>query len=311
MAILVATDFDAAEWAAWEPALAAALPGEQLLRVRGAVPDAAIDVALVANAPAGSLRGLPRLRLVQSLWAGVERLLTDPDLPAGVPLARMVDPAMAEAMAQTALWAVLALQRDFFGYAAQQHARHWQQHPQRRADELKVGVLGLGEMGRACARKLAANGYAVSGWSRRPTVLDGVATASGDAGLTALLGASDIVVNLLPLTDATRGLFGAATLARMPAGASLVNLARGGHVVEADLLDALDRGQLRHAVLDVFQTEPLPLDHAFWRHPQVTVLPHVAAQTDPRSAAGVVARNVRALREGRPIEHLVDREAGY
>jgi glyoxylate/hydroxypyruvate reductase A len=311
MAILVATDFSVAEWAAWWPALQAALPGERLIRDRAEAAAGEIDIALVANAPAGSLDALPGLRLVQSLWAGVERVLADASIPPGVTLARMVDPVMTEAMAQTALWAVLGLHRGFFAYAAQQREQRWQPQPQRRADEVPVAVLGLGEMGRASARKIAANGYRVTGWSRRPTRIEGIATADGEAALRQVLRGCEIVVNLLPLTPATRGLFDAARLAQLPRGASLVNLARGGHVVDADLLAALDRGQLSHAVLDVFQTEPLPAGHQFWTHPGVTVLPHVAAQTDPRSAAAIVARNVHALREGRPLEHLVDRSAGY
>ncbi|MEO6407370.1 MAG: glyoxylate/hydroxypyruvate reductase A [Burkholderiaceae bacterium] len=311
MATWIGANFDAAEWAAWWPALQAALPGERLLRERTAADAAQIDIALVANPPAGSLRGLPGLRLVQSLWAGVDRLLADPDLPREVPIARMVDPAMTEAMAQTALWVALGLQRDFFDYAAQQRDGRWVQHAQRRADEVRVAVLGLGEMGSACARRLATTGFAVTGWSRRAHPADDFTTASGAAALDGVLGRADIVVNLLPLTPATRGFFDAARLARLPRGASLVNLGRGGHVVDADLLAALDRDHLRHAVLDVFHTEPLPPEHRYWTHPRVTVLPHVAAQTDPRSAAQIVAANVRALREGRPIEHLVDRSSGY
>ncbi|MFN3295474.1 NAD(P)-dependent oxidoreductase, partial [Caldimonas sp.] len=141
--------------------------------------------------------------------------------------------------------------------------------------------------------------------------MPGVEVARGRQGLHALLGEADIVVNLLPLTPDTQGLFNATTLAAMRPGASLVNLARGGHVVETDLLAALDAGHLRHAVLDVFRDEPLPQHHPFWGHPRVTVRPHVAAATDPRSAAQVVARNIRALREGRPLAHLVDRAVGY
>ena len=181
--IWIGADFDAAGWAAWWPALRCALPGERLLRERSEADPAQIEIALVANPPPGSLRGLPNLRLVQSLWAGVGRLLADPDLPAGVPLARMVDPSMARAMAQTALWAVLGLHRDFFAYAHQQRAQRWQAHPQRRADEVRIAVLGLGEMGRACARTLADAGYAVSGWSRRAQAGQGFATVRGDHAL--------------------------------------------------------------------------------------------------------------------------------
>lgn len=297
MSLLLAGEFDAAERAQWLGLLRAALPDERI--ETGAGDASAVDIAIVANPPTGALRGLPNLRLIQSLWAGVDRLLADASIPPEVPLARMVDPAMNEAMAETALWAVLSLQRDFVDYAAQQREGRWRQHPQRRADETKVAVLGLGQMGRAVARRLAANGYAVAGWSTREGRLD------------ELLAASDIVVNLLPLTPATRGLFDARRFAAMRRGASLVNLARGAHVVDADLLAALDGGQLHHAVLDVFHSEPLPPQHAFWSHPRVTVLPHVAAQTDPRSAAAIAAANVKRLRAGEPVANLVDRARGY
>lgn len=321
MAILIATDFGEAEWAAWWPALREALPDELLLVPAGvgtipngaaAVDDpAAVDAALVANPRRGALAGLPNLRLVQSLWAGVDKLLADPTLPRDVALARMVDPAMNEAMAETALWAVLSAHRRHFDYARQQLARVWHQHAQRRADEVRVAVLGLGQMGRACALRLARNGYRVSGWSARPSRIDGVLTRDGDDALEGVLREAEIVVNLLPLTDQTRGLFDARRLALLPRGAVLVNLARGGHVVAADLLGALDRGQLSHAALDVFDAEPLPAEHPFWSHPQVTVLPHVAALTDARSAARIAAHNVQALRAGRPLANLVDRSRGY
>ncbi len=309
MSVLLACDFDAVEWAAWRPALAAALPGERLL---DAVEDPAdIEIAIVANPPPGALAGLPRLRLLQSLWAGVDRLLDDPTLPADVPLARMVDPAMNAAMAETALWAVLALHRGFFRYARLQREARWAPHGQRRADELTVAVLGLGQMGRSAALRIAAQGYRVHGWSTRPQALKGVAVHHGPAALPALLAEADVVVNLLPLTPATHALFDAARLALMKPDASLVNLARGAQVDEAALLAALDAGRLRHAVLDVFRTEPLPPGHPFWQHPRVTLLPHAAAQTDPRSAAAVAADNLRALRAGAPLAHLVDRSRGY
>ena len=309
MSVLVAADFDADEWALWWPALQAALPNEHLVRDRAEA--ATIDVALVANPAVGALQGLTQLRLIQSLWAGVDKLLTDPSVPADVPLARMVDPSMNEAMAETALWAVLSLHRGFFAYAARQRAGQWRGHAQCGADEVTVAVLGLGQMGRTAALRLAHNGYRVLGWSTRETRLDGVATFAGEPGLSQVLAAAQIVVNLLPLTPATRGLFNTTTLAAMPRGASLVNLARGAHVVEAELLAALDSGHLHHAVLDVFAVEPLPPAHPFWTHAKVTMLPHVAAQTDVRSAVRIVANKLRALREGRALNDLVDRQRGY
>ena len=312
MSILVAADFSDAEWAAWWPVLEAALPGETLLReVHDRGEADSVEVALVANPPRASLAALPGLRLIQSLWAGVDRLLADDTVPAHIPLARMVDPMMSEAMAETALWAVLSLHRGFFDYAAQQHRGEWRQLEQRRADEVTVLVLGLGAMGRTTALRVAANGYRVGGWSTRATALPGIHTWAGPTALDAALAEAQIVVNLLPLTTATRGLFNKQRFARMRPAADLVNLARGGHVVQADLLDALASGSVRRAVLDVFQAEPLEANHPFWTHPQVTVLPHIAASTDLRSAAELVVRNVRALRDGLPLAHLVDRSRGY
>lgn len=316
MSVYLCGDLAPAEIETWLQALRAALPDERIEASLQALEPSEVDVALVANPPPGQLKTLTSLRLIQSLWAGVDRLLADATLPVDVPLARMVDGSMAEAMAETALWAVLSLHRGFFDYAQLQRERRWVVLPQHRADELQVAVLGLGQLGRAVAVRLAAQGYAVHGWRQGgraggPPSPNGVVVHEGGAALRPLLAGSDIVVNLLPLTDGTRGFFDAARLASMKAGAALVNLARGAHVVEADLLAALDGGRLSRAVLDVFQREPLDAAHPFWAHPRVTVLPHAAALTDPRSAAQVVAANVRALRAGRPLAHLVDRARGY
>lgn len=316
MNLLLAGELDAAERADWVAALRLALPDYRLCLARGEVADASIGAAIVANPAPGSLAGLSGLRLIQSLWAGVDRLLTDPTLPAEVPLARMVDPAMNSAMAETALWAALALQRGFFEYARHQHASRWQPHGQRRADESPVLVLGCGEMGRAVAGRLLQQGYPVSAWRRgagaaAEAVPAGVRVLSGAPALFDALAQAQILINLLPLTPDTRGLIDARMLAALPRGAGLVNLARGAHLVEADLLAALASGQIGHAVLDVFQVEPLPAGHAFWLHPQVTVLPHAAAMTDVRSAAAVVAGNLEALAAGLPLRHLVARDTGY
>lgn len=313
MDVLLCGDFDDSERAEWRRALSAAMPEARWLspdeaRLR---PDA-VHAAVVANPPPGSLQGLPGLRLIQSLWAGVDRLLADPTLPAGVPVARMVDPAMTRAMTETVLWAVLALQRDFFTYARQQAQGLWLQHAQRRADEWPVLVLGQGEMGRAAARALAAAGYPVTGWSRRPGAAEpGVRRAAGDAELWPALAGARVLVNLLPLTPQTQGLLGARLLAALPRGAAVVNLGRGRHVVDADLLAALDEGQIGHAVLDVFAHEPLPAGHHYWQHERVTLLPHVAAQTDARSAAAVAVANLRAVRDGQALQHRVDTQRGY
>jgi glyoxylate/hydroxypyruvate reductase A len=300
MKLLLCGEFSAGEWSAWRDALGHALPEAEWLDIAAARRESgAVTAAVVANPPPGSLQGLPNLRLIQSLWAGVDRLLADGTLPAGVPIARMVDPAMNAAMAETALWAVLSLHRGFFAYARRQREGLWLAHAQRRADEVHVLVLGQGQMGRAAAERIAQQGYRVSGWRR-----DG-------APLPPLLATTDIVINLLPLTPDTRGLLDARFFATLPSKASVVNLARGAHVVDDHLLAALDSGHLRHAVLDVFHTEPLPAGHAYWQHPRVTLLPHAAALTDPRSAAVVAAANLRAARDGQPLANRVDGARGY
>jgi glyoxylate/hydroxypyruvate reductase len=314
MNLLLCDSFGPSERAGWRSALEAALPGHRLLAAADDAERASIDVAIVANPPVGALQGLPRLRLIQSLWAGVDRLLGDPTIPPQVPIARMVDPALAAAMAETALWAVLSLHRGFFAYQQRQRRASWRPHGQRRADEIQVTLLGLGAMGEACAQALLRQGYRVTAWTRtersRPA-LPGVQCIAERDALWQQLPHSDVVVNLLPLTADTAGLLDAGFFAGLPRHAGLVQLGRGAHLVEDDLLRALDSGGLRHAVLDVFTTEPLPAAHPFWAHERITVLPHVAALTDPRSAAQVVAHNLLALGEGRPILHRVDRARGY
>ncbi|MBE7420179.1 MAG: glyoxylate/hydroxypyruvate reductase A [Ideonella sp.] len=322
MNLLLTGSFDATERDRWRALLTQAMPQHHLVVADELFDRTRVSVAIVANPPPGSLRGLPALRLIQSLWAGVDRLLADDTLPRDVPIARMVDPALATAMAETALWAVLSLHRGFFVYQRQQRKAVWRELPQRRAEDLPIGLLGLGHMGRACAAALVRQGYRVTAWTRaegeydgRPDGgrerRDGVAHVHGPDALWPLLASSSIIVNLLPLTPDTRGLLDARCFKAMPRGAAVVNLGRGAHVVEADLRAALGSGQIGHAVLDVFEHEPLDAGHPFWRHPHVTVLPHVAALTDPRSAAAVVAANVQALVDGTPIAHLIDRTRGY
>jgi glyoxylate/hydroxypyruvate reductase A len=337
MRLYFAADLPPDEATAWLAALQAAAPGhEWTVHGQASVGEPArvvqADVAVVANPPPGSLAQVQGLRFIQSLWAGVDRLLADPTVPAHLPLARMVDPTMTAAMVQSALWAVTALHRGFFHYAEQQRRAVWHQLDQRRASEVRVLVLGLGTMGAAVASALVAQGYKVTAWRRGgaepgsgmpvPPVALAADTASGPvpAGVDVRQGpqawreplaAADVVINLLPLTPDTRGLFNADVLSRFKPSAALVNFGRGGHVVEADLLAALNTGRLAHAVLDVFTTEPLRSDHPFWRHPQVTVLPHVAALTDLGSAAEVVAANLSRLQSGQPLLHLVDRRRGY
>jgi glyoxylate/hydroxypyruvate reductase A len=306
--LFLATTEDPADWVG---PLREMLPEDEIVVYPEAGGPGAIECALVAVPPPGVLATLPHLRLIQSLWVGVESLLGDATLPAGVPLARLVDPQMAETMAETVIQHVLNAHRDYDTYRDQQAARLWRQLPQVRAQDRRVGMLGLGELGLAGAQAVKGLGFDVAGWSRRPKEIAGIATFAGIAGLGPFLARTEILVCLLPLTAETRGILNARTLAQLPRGATVINIARGGHVVDDDLLAALESGQVGRAVLDVFHTEPLPTDHPFWGHPRVTLLPHVAAATDPRSAVRQVAENVRRLKAGLPLLNVVDRAVGY
>ncbi len=299
------------EYAEWRHHLALHLPEDQI--VLGAEPydKDAVQIALVANPEPGLLARHPNLKFIQSLWAGVDRLVSDRLLPPGVPVARLVDPGLTQSMVECVLTSVLMLHRQMPAYARQQAQGQWRQHPQPLAAARRVGVLGLGHLGRAAAGALAALSFPVSGWSRTAHAVGGVECLRGPAGLSRLLAGTDILVNLLPLTGDTAGILGRELFAQMPPGAALVNVARGGHLVDQDLLDALADGTLSHAILDVFQEEPLPPGHPFWRHPRITVLPHVAAYSEPATAARIAAENVAAFRAQGALGGLVDRQTGY
>ena len=269
----------------------------------------AARVAIVSDPDPEDLAALPALEWVHSLWAGVETLVDRVD--PRVDIVRLVDPDLTRAMSEAVLAWTLYLHRDVPRYLAQQRARTWAYRELVPTAERRVGVLGLGELGAASARALAAHGFDVAGWSRSPKTIEGVRTFSGDGGLGALLERSDVLVVLLPLTDATRGLLDEAMLDRLPEGASVINVARGPILVEADLLAHLNAGRLEHAVLDVFDVEPLPGDHPFWDHPRVTVMPHVAAPTPRRAAARLAAGAVRRWYRSGELPPTVDRARGY
>lgn len=294
----------------WTAALTRHYPG---LEVRqwpetGAVEE--IEYALIWASPDGFLHDLPALRVVFSLGAGVDHLMGS-EVPDRVELIRMVDAALSEGMIEYIVYHVLRRHRRMADYERQQAAADWRIHPQRRPGERKIGLLGLGELGGACARTLSGLGFDVAGWARSSREIPGVTAVSGDDGLDWLLGRSEIVICLLPLTAQTRGILNGSLFARMPPGSTLINAARGQHLIEEDLLIALGEGRLGHAVLDTFHEEPLPADHAFWQHPHITVTPHMASLTNPETGAEAVARGIRADRAGEPIPHRVDRSRGY
>lgn len=291
----------------WVPLLEQALPHDRFVLEPGET----IDVALVATPRPGVFSRMPNLKLVQSMWMGVEKLLADPELPKGVPLARLVDPGMVAAMSETVLAHVLDWHRHHYYYRERQERRQWGRLAQFLASDRTVGLLGLGELGTDAARKLLALGFKVCGWSRRPKSIAGVECFAGADGLPEVLARSNAVVCLLPLTAETLGVLNAAAFARVPKGGCVINVARGGHLVWQDLVDALDAGHLLHAYLDVFDAEPLPESHPLWGHPGVTLTPHAAALTEPRTAIPKIAQNIDRLRAGQAPLNLVDIVAGY
>ena len=288
----------------WLPLLREALPQDDLVLNF----EKSVDIALVASPPAGTLEKLKGAKLIQSLWMGVERLLADPALPRNVPLSRLVDPGMVAAMSETVLAHVLDWHRRLYRYRAQKQEGKWHRFRQYMASDHTVGILGLGELGTDAAGKLRALGFNVVGWSRRPKKVEGVECSTD---LQFVLEKSNIVVCLLPLTDQTRGILNLANLKKIRKGGGLINVARGPHVVVPDLLAALDSGHLAHAWLDVFDKEPLPADSPLWKHPGVSITPHAAALTEPRTAVKRIAENIERVRRGEKPLNLVDFEAGY
>lgn len=297
---------------AWLEALGSAMPA---CRIRpfselSAEERGAASVAIVADPDPADLALLPELEWIHSLWAGVERIVAE--LPVDGPkIVRLEDPQMAKTMAEAVLAWTLYLHRDMPRYRRQQDARVWKMHDLPLPSHRTVGILGLGNLGRVAAGRLLEQDFSVCGWSRSGTMMDGVETFSGSDGLGHVLAKSDIIVVLMPLTPETSGLLDAGRLSAMKHGASLINFARGPIVDSDALLEQLDRGHLDHAVLDVFDREPLPQDSPFWTHPAVTVLPHISGPTNRTTASAIVADNIAAYLETGRIPDSVDRARGY
>jgi glyoxylate/hydroxypyruvate reductase A len=309
MALLFRSTVDSAT--RWAGQLGRLMPGLEI-RIWPDVGDPAqIDYALVWRPEPGLLASLPNLKLILSLGAGIDHILCDPHLPAGVPITRLVDPYLTDAMSEYVVLQVLRLHRRDLDYRAQQQAGIWRELPQKNAGERPVGILGFGEIGQDAGRKLAALGFPVSGWSRQQRTVAGFEIFAGPASLPQLLARTEILVCLLPLTEETQGILNARTFAALPRGACLVNAGRGAHLVEEDLIPALDSGQLSAAALDVFGEEPLPPGHPFWQHPRILVTPHIAGITNPQTAAPIILDNIRRFEQGRPLLNQVDPARGY
>lgn len=310
MAILLCTK--ASAMLDWRDALLAEDPSLDIRLFPEAGDPAEIEAAVCWNQhDMGELRRYPNLKLIVSMGAGVDHLLRPPGPPPGIPVARLKDHRLTTGMTEFVVLNVLRFHRQDLEYRAQQAERVWNELPAPDTATRRIGILGLGELGAASARALLSFGFPVLGWTRTPREVEGVRGFHGAEGLDAMLRQTDILVCLLPLTPQTRGVINARTLGLLPRGAFVINSARGGHVVDADLLAALDSGHIAAAALDVFEPEPLPKDHPYWGHPRVLVWPHAASITIPSSAAPQVVENLRRAREGRELINLVDFSAGY
>lgn len=269
-----------------------------------------VEYLVAWQAPADFVAALPNLKVFFSSGAGIDHVDFSA-LPDHIPIVRMVEPGIINGMIEYVTLSVLALHRDFFDYADMKSGGVWDALEVPSASTRRVGVMGLGVLGQAVLERLATFGFQLRGWNRSPRQIDGVQCYDGSYQLEPFLAGCDVLICLLPLTPSTTGILDRKVFSALPRGASVINVARGGHLVEDDLIAALDSQHLSRAILDVTDPEPLPPEHPFWRHPRIFVTPHVASMTQPDTAAPVVLENIRRHQRGEPLVGLIDRARGY
>jgi len=262
------------------------------------------------TAPDDLTAALPNLQVLFALSAGVDQLDLS-RVPLSLPVVRLLDPGITQGMCEYASFAVLSLHRDMLRYRQQQTQGVWKPYPLVPAHLRRVGVMGLGLQAKQIVAHLKGFGFAMSGWARSAHQIDGVRCYAGEEQLGEFLGQCDILLCVLPLTEQTEGILQRDLFEQLPKGAALINMGRGGHLVEADLLDALTSGQLSAAVLDVLREEPADPDHPFWHHPQILLTPHIAAMTQPLTAFAGLLENIRRFERGEPMLGQIDRSQGY
>ena len=295
----------------WVPRLEAAMPGCRISVWNPDGPPSGAEVALVWKPPVELFRHETRIETLFNLGAGVDALLKMKEIPPHVRIVRLEDAGMSVQMAEYALYALLRVSRDFEAFDQSQARQHWDTREGTRQADWPVGVLGLGQVGARVAQTLAEFGYPVAGWSRTPREIAGVESFAGQEALPAFLARTRFLVNVLPLTPDTRGILNRDTLGQLLPEAHLVNVGRGERLVEEDLVQMLEEGEIAGATLDVFHTEPLPQDHPFWRDPRVHVTPHIAARTLRDESIAQIAAKVARMMRGEPITGVVERTRGY
>lgn len=285
---------------------------EVVVEGRDAYDPASIGYVMSFTPPPGKIASLPNLKAAFCLGAGVDGFLADPDYPRRVPLVRFVDRTLSDEMAQYVLMHVLIHHRRQRFFDAAQKAGEWRQETlPRRTEDTRIGLLGMGEIGSFAAARLIDLGFQVSGWSRTAKSIPGLTSYAGEDQLAAFLGGCDFLVCLLSLTRKTRGILNAKTFAALPKGAVVINVARGAHLVEADLIAALDSGHLSGAVLDVFSEEPLPAASPLWHHGKVTVTPHISAVSQPQVVLKYIRDSIADFESGKTPSTVVDVETAY
>lgn len=307
--IIVATA-DSSATRRWQTVMQAALPQYDVVAWEAGAPASGARYAIVWSPPDGVFQTEKQLEAVFNLGAGVDGILSLPSLP-DIPVFRLEDAGMAPQMAEYVIHSLASLSRGFDSYVRDQHQARWAPMPATPYEAWPVGIMGLGQLGAHVATVVAGLGYPVAGWARSPRKHEGVQVFHGSDQLKDFLARTRVLVNLLPLTPETTGIINAELLAGLRPDAVIINIARGGHVVDADLLAALDSGQVQKAVLDVFNQEPLPADHPYWSHPRVTVTPHIAAATLEADAATQISNRIRRLDQGEAAAGLVRRDTGY
>ncbi|MDX1486119.1 MAG: glyoxylate/hydroxypyruvate reductase A [Alphaproteobacteria bacterium] len=295
----------------WLEAFAAKMP-ELEVRVWPECGDRAeVDVLFTTRIPEGEVRTFPNLKFVALVAAGADRFLADPDIPEHLPIVRAFNPEQPLTMKAWIAYQVIRHHREMPQYEADQRAHRWDRRAVTPPREVRIGIMGLGQLGGAAARTLVDLGYDVAGWTRTGRGIEGVEDFIGGDALKPFLARSDILIGVLPFTKATDGLLDADAFAALPRGAFIINSGRGELIVEDDLIAALDQGHLSGAALDVFRTEPLPPDHPFWDHPKIAVTPHNSSTSSAWHAVDIVIENIRRLEAGEPLVATIDRDAGY
>ncbi|MFP7570441.1 2-hydroxyacid dehydrogenase [Marivita sp. S2033] len=295
----------------WVTLMQGLLPDWDITSMASVTDPATVDYAVVWQPRTGDIAKFENLKAIVSVGAGIDHVLADPELPQGVPIIRTVGKDLTQRMQEYVALHVLRHHRDMPRQLQAQAEKDWHSIVVPVAPRRTVGVMGLGNLGAASARVLAQIGFSVRGWSKSPKSIDGVETFTGDSELDEFLDGCEILVNLLPLTPATRGILNAELFAKLPKDACVINCARGQHLVDDDLLAALESGHVKQATLDVFHQEPLPPSHTFWDHPAITVTPHISSRIDAETGGRLIAENLKIFDATGTCPDVADAARGY